>query len=271
MFKIGDFACINKVSVKTLHHYDELGILQPDKTDINTGYRYYSADQMVKLNQILAFKEAGFSLGEIADIFISKPPKEHLIKLLEQKAELLDEVARIEQERIARLRTNIFLIKNGGIPIMNEITIKKVEPILIASLRATIPDFSNMMPLWKELNGYIDSKGIKKVVPCMTLYHNGWNAGSNWDIEVIEPVVKTFEGNNRIKVYELESVDKMACIVHNGPFQTISQTYKTMSKWIEENRYEIDGPAREIYHKGDWVTKNPEEYITEIQFPLKVS
>lgn len=270
MFKIGDFARINKVSVKTLHHYDELGILQPDKTDINTGYRYYSADQMVKLNQILAFKEAGFSLSEIATIFINKPPKKQLITLLEQKAEMLEETARTEQERITRLRTNIFLIKNGGIPIMNEITVKKVEPILVASLRTTVPDFSNMMPLWKELNGYIDRKVIKKVVPCMTLYHNGWDAGSNWDIEVIEPVVKSFEGYNRIKVYELDRVDKMACVVHNGPFETISQTYMTISKWIEENGYEIEGPVREIYHKGDWVTKIPEEYITEIQFPLKI-
>lgn len=269
MFKIGDFARINKVSVKTLHHYDELGVLQPDKTDINTGYRYYSADQMVKLNQILAFKEAGFSLSEIADIFENKPPMEQLIILLEQKAEILEEAARIELDRIARLRTSIFLIKNGGIPIMNEIAVKKVEPILVASLRATISHYNEMGPLWKELNKYIDDRGIRKVVPCMTLYHNGWDAASNMDIEVIEPVIKLFEFSNRIKVYTLDKVDKMACVVHNGPFETIVQTYRTIVKWIEENGYEIDGPVREIYHKGDWVTDNPQEYVTEIQFPLK--
>lgn len=268
MFKIGDFARINKVSVKTLRHYDEIGILQPDKTNINSGYRYYSAEQMVRLNQILAFKEAGFSLSEIADIFIKKPTCELLVELLEQKADVLEEIARIEQERLVRLRTNIFLIKNGGIPIMNEIIVKKIEPILVASLRTTVPDFKNLMPLWRELNNYIDSKGIKKIVPCMTLYHNGWDAGSDWDIEIIEPVVKAFEGSERVKVYELDSIGKMACIVHNGPFETIQQTYMAISKWIEENGYELDRPVREIYHKGDWATKNPEEYVTEIQFPL---
>jgi effector-binding domain-containing protein len=224
---------------------------------------------MVKLNQILAFKEAGFALSEISDIFSNKPAKEKLIALLEQKADMLEDAARIEQDRISRLRTNIFLIKNGGIPIMNEITVKKVEPILVASLRTTIPDFHEMMPLWKELNSYIDSMGGKKVVPCMTLYHNGWDAGSNWDIEVIEPVAKAFAGNGRVKVYELDKADKMACIVHNGPFETISQTYAAISKWIEENGYEIEGPVREIYHKGDWAAKDPSEYVTEIQFPLK--
>lgn len=271
MFKIGDFARINQVSVKTLHHYDELGILQPEKTDVNTGYRYYSAGQMVKLNQILAFKEAGFSLNEIAELFTSNLPKEKFISLLEQKAEILEDALKAEQERVARLRTNIFLIKNGGIPMVNEITVKKVEPILIASLRTTISDYNQMGPLWEELNGYIDKKGVKKIIPCMTLYHNGWDTPANMDIEVVEPVVKPFEGNDRVAVYALDKADKMACIVHNGPFETIAQTYTAIIKWIEENEYEVEGPAREIYHKGDWVTDNPQEYVTEIQFPLKNS
>jgi effector-binding domain-containing protein len=128
-----------------------------------------------------------------------------------------------------------------------------------------------MMPLWEKMNNYIDSKGIKKVVPCMTLYCNGWTPGSSNDVEVVEPVVKMVEGNGEVKVYELARVNKMACIVHNGSFKTISQTYTAISKWVKENGYEVDGPVREIYHKGDWVTNNPEEYVTEIQFPLKDS
>jgi DNA-binding transcriptional MerR regulator len=138
MFKIGDFARINKVSIKTLHHYDELGILQPEKIDINTGYRYYSADQMIKLNQILAFKEASFSLHEIVDTFLNMPAKDQLIKLLEHKAEILEEVARFEQERLARLRTKIFLIKNGGIPIM-KLRLKKLNRSLLLRYAQQFP------------------------------------------------------------------------------------------------------------------------------------
>jgi len=269
MFKIGDFARMNNISIKTLHHYDELGLLQPNKTDQYTGYRYYTADQMGKLNQILAFKEAGFTLSEISDIFKNKPSEELLITLLQEKAEILENIIQLEQERLGRLQTNIFLIKNGGIPIMNEITVKKVEPILVASLRRTIKDYNEFGPLWEELNKYIDSKSIKKVVPCMTLYHNRWDATADIDVEVIEPVAKGFEGNESIKVYELECVIKMACVVHNGPFETIAKTYESIIKWIEENGYKIIGAAREIYHKGEWVTNNPEEYVTEIQFPIE--
>jgi effector-binding domain-containing protein len=269
MFKIGEFSRISKVSIKTLHHYDELGILEPSRIDSFTNYRYYSAEQLITLNQILTFKEAGFSLSEIAEIFKNMPTKNSLICRLEEKVEILENFIKIEQDKLGRLRTNIFLIKNGGIPLMNEITIKKVEPILVASLRNTITNFDDMGTLWNDLNTYIDSKHITKVVPCMTLYYNGWDIRNGLDIEVIEPVAKNFHVNELVKVYELPSVNKMACIVHNGSFSTISKTCNTILNWIKENGYEIDGPVREIYHKGDWVTNDPNEYVTELQIPLK--
>lgn len=64
MFKIGDFAKLNKVTVKTLRHYDSLGLLQPENVDTFTGYRYYSASQMPRLNRILVLKDIGFSLDD---------------------------------------------------------------------------------------------------------------------------------------------------------------------------------------------------------------
>jgi len=257
------------VSVKTLHHYDELGILEPDRVDGFTGYRYYSASQMGRLNQILAFKEAGFSLSEIAEVFSNKPPAEALVLMLEEKAEQLEQALKLEQQRIGRLRTNIFLIKNGGIPLMNEITIKKTQPILAASLRATIHSIDELGPLWEELNAYIDSRGGRRTIPCMMLYHSAFHLETGADIEVVEPITKAFPGNDRISVYELPAEEKIACIVHNGPFSTIPSTYAAIEKWVDENGYSLKGPVREIYHKGDWATDDPDEYVTEIQYPLK--
>ena len=64
MFKIGDFSKLSRVSVKTLRYYDELGLLKPTYVDRFTGYRYYSADQLPRLNRILALKDLGFSLEQ---------------------------------------------------------------------------------------------------------------------------------------------------------------------------------------------------------------
>jgi DNA-binding transcriptional MerR regulator len=68
MFRIGEFSRITRVTIDTLRHYDALGLLKPAKVDPFTGYRYYSARQLMSLYRILALKEVGFSLEEIARI-----------------------------------------------------------------------------------------------------------------------------------------------------------------------------------------------------------
>jgi len=253
----------------------------PASTDKATGYRYYDAVQLVLVNKILALKDAGFSLDEISDLLKNKISAVKLIEMLEYKADSLDNTLRNETDRLERLRTNIFLIKNGGIPYMNDISIKKVEAILIASIRRAVPknaDESNLEQMWPAVNDYIKMKGVKRVIPCLTIYHSGYEDmrqlnlmydEKNLDIEVAEPVASHFEGNGEVNVYPLPVVEKMACIVHNGSFSTIGNTYKMLYDWMEHNQYQADGPLREIYHKGDWVTENPEEYITELQIPIK--
>ena len=68
MIKIGDFSKISQVTVKTLRYYDEIGLLKPAQIDHYTGYRYYSFDQLPRLNRILALKDLGLSLEQIAQV-----------------------------------------------------------------------------------------------------------------------------------------------------------------------------------------------------------
>ena len=74
MIEIGDFSKLSQVSVKALRLYDEMGLLKPARVDNFTGYRYYSADQLPRLNRILALKDLGFSLGQIAQLLKDNCP-----------------------------------------------------------------------------------------------------------------------------------------------------------------------------------------------------
>ena len=281
MFRIGEFSKLSGLSADTLYHYEKLKILVPLSVDKFTGYRYYDASQLITVNKILALKDSGFSLDEIANILNENISVAKLLKLLENQAELLESTLSEEHRRLDRLHTNIFLIKNGGLPQMSEITIKKVEPILIASTRKVFPknDFDeNLEKMWPTVNKCIEKNGIKSTIPCLMLYHSGWwnlkQLNLSYDeqtlnVEVAEPITKRFDSNGAVQVYELPAVDKMACIVHNGPFSTMSKTYDIFFEWIKQNNYLADGPIREIYHKGDWITNNSEEYVSEIQIPIK--
>lgn len=269
MFKIGDFARLNRVSVKTLRHYDSLGLLQPEKIDNFTGYRYYSASQMPKLNKILALKDVCFSLEEIAVILNNNMSTEQIHTLLEIKHTEIAERLKAEQERLFRVHNLIKAYKQEEFLMNYDIVIKPIEPILVASVRDYIPSYSEQGHLWNELVEYIQRHGAKMVPPCMVIYHDTeGNRDSNIDVEVIEPILGEIPESSRIKCRVLEGVQDMATLVHKGPYQNLHLAYTAICKWIEDNGYQITQSPRELYLKGEWVTNDPNEFITELQFPV---
>ena len=68
MIKIGDFSRLSRVSVRMLRYYDDLGLFAPARVDRFTDYRYYTADQLPRLNRILALQDLGFTLQEIKQL-----------------------------------------------------------------------------------------------------------------------------------------------------------------------------------------------------------
>ena len=86
--KISEVAKLSGVTVRTLHYYDEIGLLKPSKTT-EAGYRMYSIEDLEKLQQILFFRELDFPLNEIKEIMIN--PKYDKIEALNKHKELLIE------------------------------------------------------------------------------------------------------------------------------------------------------------------------------------
>lgn len=103
MFKIGYFSKLNKISVKTLRYYDDLGILKPYKIDEESGYRYYSASQLPRLNRILALKDLGLSLKEIANILDSKLCTDTVLSMLSIKGNEIKQNIENEKEKLLKL------------------------------------------------------------------------------------------------------------------------------------------------------------------------
>ena len=77
--KVKEVSQLTGVSVRTLHHYDDIGLLTPDCTT-EAGYRLYSDDNLATLQQILFFRELGFSLKKIKELLTS--PRLAVRKLL---------------------------------------------------------------------------------------------------------------------------------------------------------------------------------------------
>ena len=143
MFRIGGFSKLSRVSVKALRFYDEVGLLKPTYVDRDTGYRYYSAALLPRLNRILAFKELGLSLGEIGHLLEGDLPADRVRELLQnRRAELARRIER-EQAQLAEVESWLAQIEQAGRVPDYEIIVKQVAPRLVASVRDTLSSYAD--------------------------------------------------------------------------------------------------------------------------------
>src|SRR5258708_26051323 len=110
MLKIGDFSALSQVSIKTLRYYDEMGLFSPEHVGTDSGYRYYSVTQLPRLHRILALRDLGFSLEQIAGLLKGGLTAEQLRGMyLLREAEQREQVEE-EHARLARLRARLSMI-----------------------------------------------------------------------------------------------------------------------------------------------------------------
>ena len=126
MLKIGDFSRLGQVSVRMLRHYDELGLLKPVKVDHLTGYRYYAMDQLPRLHRIVALKELGFWLDQIARLLSSELSSEQIEGMLLLKRAEVEQQVRAEQTRLAHVEMRLRHIQREGVLPPYEGVLKRV-------------------------------------------------------------------------------------------------------------------------------------------------
>src|SRR5688572_188322 len=271
MIRIGDFSKLSRVSIKTLRFYDEMGLLKPIEVDRFTGYRYYEFDQLPRLYRILALKDLGFSLEEIGRLLEDHLSTEQMRGMLKLRQAEIRQRVEEEAERLERVELWLRQIEQEDSMSKYDVVIKNIEPIKVASVRGVVPTPPDQRSLWDELMGYLYQKGARMAGTPMALYHDSEHRERDWDIEVCMPVTDETASNGRIKVHDLPAVEKMACVVHTGPFATIGEAYDAIAKWVDQNGYQIVGPGRELNLRlpetlGD---QNDPNTVNEIQFPVE--
>ena len=269
MIKIGDFARLSQVSVVTLRYYDEMDLLKPVKVDAFTGYRFYSASQLPRLNRILALKDLGFALEQIKLMLADGLTHEQLRSMLTLQRKEVKQRLADEQGRLSRIEARLRQIEMENKMPNYDVLIKMAPAMLVASCRITIPTNDQvpayLKPAYGKVYDYLRKEGARDAL-CLTLWHSPADVYENEDAEVIVQIDRFLPGTDEVKVYELPPT-QVASVIHQGDFEDFTQGHAALLEWIDANGYRIVGPYREIYIKHD--KANTSDSTTEIQFPVE--
>ncbi len=273
LFKIGDFSKLCRVPVSALRYYADISLLEPKHIDKFTGYRYYSVDQLPKLNRILALRDLGFSLEQIKKFLDENVSVDTLQGMMHMKQAEIEQEIELEQARLRRVAARIDQIAKEGKMPEQEVILKDIPAQHILSIREVVPTQQHIAILLGQTCGAVFGQGVEPNGVPLTIYHDRDYKAVDLDIEIVLPVSKNapqaipLDETRQVTARQLPKI-QAACIIHTGDYDSILQSYGVIAAWIENNNYEINGQVREVYlrpHMGD------EEGITEVQFPVSKS
>ena len=280
MFKIGEFSRLSRVSVRMLRYYDQLGLLTPSQTDPFTGYRYYSAEQLPRLNRIIALRDLGFSLEQIAGMLDEDLSTEQLLGMLKLKRAEVEEQMKSEGERLRRLEVRIRQLSESPRHGDYEVVVRDIEPELAATYREVAADDDRIQQMFDMVETYVATfEGARADRPPFSIYYDEEYREKDVDAEVAVPLNSAIPENELIRVRHLPRLSNVACLVHVGEYSEIDQAYNSLLAWIEANGYRLVGPIREVYlrYGADgldfelpvtYLGNDKNAYVTELQLSV---
>lgn len=278
MFKIGDFARLGQVSVRMLRHYDKLGLLKPSRTDPFSGYRYYTLEQLARLHRIVALSGLGLTLQQIARLLQSDgglPVEQLRTMLLRRQAELELEL-REKQAQISGVAARLQQLEHAGQAPPYEVLTRALEPLPLASLRATVPSQGHMpaacRAMCAQLYAALEAERLAPAGVELTVYHNQEYVERDLDVEigvVVDPAALGRAPGGGLALRTLEGSPLAAALIYQGGYSGLGAAVLALLTWLGQQGCVPAGPLRELHlsgpaHQGGRLV---EPAVIELQVP----
>jgi DNA-binding transcriptional MerR regulator/effector-binding domain-containing protein len=268
MFSIGEFAKLGAVSVRTLRHYDEIGLLRPARVDQETGYRAYSAHQLGQLNRIIALKELGLTLAQVRQLLGGITLEELRGMLTLRRAQLEQELDTFKNQLLgveARLR---YIAGEDAMP-ADDIMVKKIPAMGVVAIAAPAPGFDtkDVVPAVNQSRVQFDQLGIKGTGPFIVFFgdHEGQDVTVYLALPVAEPPAELPAQAAYLVLPEVEAVTA----VRNGPAASIfPAVYHDLIQWASAHGYQTSGPGRDVWINEVDDISQVDQQVFEIQLPF---
>ncbi|UYP01313.1 MerR family transcriptional regulator [Oceanotoga sp. DSM 15011] len=268
MLSIGEFSKICEVSTKTLRYYDEIDLIKPIEVNPDNNYRYYSVDQIKTMFLIIRLKEYDFSLEEIKEILIKEnlSLKEDLSESLKLKRKNMNQKLKNIKMTLKQIEKDIQTLENDQNIIKYpeiKIEIIKTQPLNILYIKEKIDYKNGYFKYFKKLYEKLIYHKLTANGYPITIYHSKeYNPDGN-ETEFAIPVK---EKTPKTRILKGETCAKSTL---KGPYPDLKFVYAKLTEWIETKKYKLSSSPYEIYITNPNETKNLENLITEVYFPIK--
>jgi DNA-binding transcriptional MerR regulator len=272
MLSIGEFASLGMVSVRTLRHYDEIGLLPPAHIDQQTGYRAYSADQLRQLNRIAALKGLGLSLTQAKQLLDGITLAELRGMLLLRRAQLEHELEE-HQRQLLGVEARLAYIEREGVMPADDIIVKKIPAMAIVAVCSTAENYSNenMVRAVNRCAVQFDQLKIRELLaatgPLMILSER-----SEQDDITVQLALAVTERPSElpaaVQYAELPEV-QAATTVRSGPAASIfPMVYHDLARWADAHNCQTIGAGRLIWVHEVADVEHANEQVFEVQLPF---
>jgi DNA-binding transcriptional MerR regulator len=263
VFGIGTVARLAGVSVRTLRYYDEIGLLRPVWADPNTGYRWYEPEQLRRLHRIVALRDLGVRLVEIAMLLDEQVTVEELRGILSlRRAEAHDRIAS-EAERLARVEARLTQLEEAEMT-EYDVVVKSTDPEWVVGITETIGGLNDIVAthnrLWPRLHAILLEIGVDRVPPSIAVERGSGPI----EFTAALPVPSGVRYDDAAQTYELHGLGRAATTVMYG--DDFDGGFRALRSWIADAGEHEAGELREVYLDCD----GPRDtWVVELQLALE--
>lgn len=257
-----------------MRYYDEIGLLSPVSIDPQTGYRYYSAQQLPRLNRILVLKELGLSLDQVAQLLDQNTSIEEIREMLMVRRAQIRQSLKEELARLRTVEARLDQIETFGQVLEPDIVLKSIPAQQYLALREVLPGIRARRQLVHSISTVISSLMVSQGLGHIAIVtHSPVYDPEALDVEIgllltgKAPSSIRLSEERILTLRELPAVDTMATFAYEGRISDLHRGHSTLGTWVEQNNWHISGVGREILIQPP-ESEIEENVLVEVQFPV---
>nr|HEX4317137.1 MerR family transcriptional regulator [Kofleriaceae bacterium] len=261
---VGDFSRATQLTIKTLRHYHEVGLLEPADVDRATSYRYYAPGQIPQAQVIRRLRDLDMPIADVKSVLATRDAAA-------RNALIAKHLARLEGE-LARTRAAVESLRSILEAPSYQVSHRSVAAVPALAIRATV-DRGDLLAWWHGALGEVHAvaRAQPHAAPGVLggLYETSLFTDGHGEAIVFAPLGRVAPPKlaGRVERFEVPAVE-LAVVTHAGSHDTVDAAYGELGRYVAAHEIAVAGPLREYYVRDPIDHRDPADWLTEIAWPV---